>query len=106
MNNINYDIDNLINVPEDKLTETIVPIINILIKERQFSEKFLFKFINSIDPYICLKYQKELTLEFCFDNLYNKIKPDGFICFNDIIDYFKHKYTAEEIRHYFITRKN
>ena len=101
-----YDIDTLMQIPEDELTEDIIPIINILIKKRQFSEKFLFKFIDAIDPYICLKYQKNLSINFCFDNLYNKMKPDGFICFNDITDYFQNKYTLDEIRHYFITRKN
>ena len=106
MNSSYYDIDTLIQIPEDKLTEDIIPIINILIKKRQFSEKFLFKFIDAIDPYTCLKYQKDLSIGFCFDNLYNKMKPDGFICFNDISDYFQNKYTLDEIRHYFITRKN
>jgi len=84
----NYNIDDFMQIPENELTERIIPIINILIKKRQFSEKFLFKFIDAIDPYICLKYQKGLTPNFCFDNLYNKEKPDGFICFNDILDYF------------------
>ena len=101
-----YDIDTLMQIPEDELTEDIIPIINILIKKRQFSEKCLFKFIDAIDPYTCLKYQKDLSIGFCFDNLYNKMKPDGFICFNDITDYFQNKYTLDEIRHYFITRKN
>ena len=104
MNKTYYDIDSLINVPENELKKDIIPIINILIKKRQFSENFLFEFIDVIEPYICLKYQKGLSPTFCFDNLYSRNKSDGYICFNDIIDYFKNKYSVEELRDFFIKR--
>ena len=81
--------------------------LNTILKFRQFSEIFLVETINYYDPYICLKYQSNLTPYFCFKYLYNNDNyyfADNWISYNDINKYIadqKNKYTDEEIKFFY-----
>lgn len=86
-------LNDLINLSEEEL---LIPqnrsYINILIKMRQFSESFLIKSINYYDSYECLKWQKNLTPEFCFRYLYDREGTDNWVDFNDVVKYIKRNY--------------
>jgi hypothetical protein len=80
--------------------------INSILKVRQFSEEFLAKTIDYYDPWICLKYQKNLSPYFCFKYLYdNNIGfADNWISYNDVINYISNqekKYTEDEIQFFY-----
>jgi hypothetical protein len=95
--NKNLEID-LLNNP-DKLC-----FMNNLLRDHQFSEDFLIKTIGYYDSWKCLRYQKNLSPEFCFKYLYDNDtdSADDWTDYNDINEYLlKYGYTKEEIQNEF-----
>jgi hypothetical protein len=77
-----------------------------ILKIRQFSEDFLKETLDYYDPWICLKYQKNLSPYFCFRYLYdnNLGFADNWIGYYDIINYLSKqdkKYTSDEIEFFY-----
>ena len=84
--------------------ETLFYLQNLL-RYRQFSEDFLIKYLHYFDSRVCLNFQKNLTPQFCFKYLYDSKtdkKTDDWVCFNDIVWYFRDRYTAEELENSFL----
>jgi len=67
--------------------------MNYYLTKYQFSIDFLIKTIDYYDSWICLKFQLNLTPEFCFKYLYNKKTDsvDNWITYQDIEIYFLKK---------------
>ena len=64
--------------------------IHNLLKDYQFSEKFLVKTIDYYDSWRCLRTQHNLSPYFCFRYLYDNPNDsaDDWTDYNDIIRYF------------------
>ena len=79
--------------------------LNSLLYKYQFSEAFLIRNRDYYDSWHCLKSQKELTPNFCFKYLYdnNTDSSDNWTDFYDIYNYFKEKYTFEELYEIYIS---
>jgi hypothetical protein len=86
-------LNDLINIEEENL---LLPqyrgYINTLLKFRQFSESFLIKSNQYYDGTECLKWQKNLSPEFCFRYLYDKDDGDQWVDFNAVVKYINKYY--------------
>ena len=80
--------NDLIQIKEEEL---LLPenrgYINTLLKFRQFSESFLIQSIEYYDGCECLKWQKNLSPDFCFRYLYDKDDGDRWVDYNNIVNY-------------------
>lgn len=92
------------NIPETDIlnNEKLLPILNSLLRIRQFSEEFLSKTPEYYDSWICLKTQKNLSPYFCFRYLYDNDtdSADNWTDFSEIVDYLNKQdkiYSKEEI---------
>ena len=79
--------------------------MNNLLKIHQFSEEFLIKTIGYYDSWKCLRYQNNLSPEFCFKYLYDN-QTDSMDSWTDYIEIeeylLKRGYTKEQIKEAFI----
>lgn len=66
-------------------------LIDYYLMNYQFSEEFLIKYIDYIDKFKCLKYQKYLSKEFVMKYLYDKPSTDSenWVSIDDVNNYFK-----------------
>ncbi len=92
------------DISENEILNNInlLRITESLLRIRQFSEDFLIKTIEYYDSWKCLKYQKNLSPDFCFKYLYdnNTDSADNWTDYNEIINYLQlqdKKYSNEEI---------
>ena len=79
-------------------------LMNNLLAKHQFSEDFLIKTIGYYDSWKCLRYQNNLSPEFCFKYLYDNDtdSADDWTDYNDIKEYLlKRGYTEEQIKQSF-----
>lgn len=69
--------------------------MNNYLKTYQFNEIFLIASRKYYDGKICIMTQKNLSFLFTIEYLYNSIydKSTSRVYFDDIVCYFKHKYT-------------
>jgi hypothetical protein len=78
--------------------------MNNLLSKYQFSQEFLIKTVGYYDSWKCLRYQNNLSPEFCFRYLYDNDtdSADDWTDYNDIKEYLlKRGYTEEQIKQSF-----
>ncbi len=78
--------------------------MNNLLSKYQFSQEFLIKTVAYYDSWKCLRYQNNLSPEFCFKYLYDNDtdSADDWTDYNDINEYLlKRGYTEEQIKQSF-----
>ena len=78
--------------------------MNNLLSKYQFSQEFLIKTVGYYDSWKCLRYQNNLSPEFCFKYLYDNDtdSADDWTDYNDIKEYLlKRGYTEEQIKQSF-----
>jgi hypothetical protein len=65
-------------------------LIDYYLREHQFSEEFLIKYIDYINEFKCLKYQKNLSKDFVMKYLYDKPSnsSDNWVSIDDVNNYF------------------
>ena len=78
--------------------------MNSLLSKHQFSEEFLIKTIGYYDSWKCLRWQNNLSPEFCFKYLYDNDTDSSsdWTDYNEVKEYLlKRDYTEEQIREEF-----
>ena len=83
MSNINVQLEKELLDNPDKLSW-----MHNLLSQHQFSEDFLIKTICYYDSWKCLRWQKNLSPEFCFKYLYDNDtdSADNWTDYNKIVD--------------------
>lgn len=85
-------------------TELDLRFMNTHLRNRQFSEEFLAENIGWYDSWKCLRFQKNLSPDFCFRYLYDNDtdSADNWTDYNDVEQYLlKYGHTKEEIHEAF-----
>jgi hypothetical protein len=76
---------------------------NILLKKYQFNEIFLIKTRKYYNYDVCMRTQKNISLLFCFEYLYDSDFDNltSKCDINDIIKYFGNKYSKKYLSYYY-----
>lgn len=96
MDNYNLQLLTLLNTSEDDLinNDSYKFYLKYLIRERQFSEKFLIHTYTLYESSECLTYQYNLTPYFCFKYLLNNPNDSAeeSVSIYDILRYIANRY--------------
>ncbi len=97
-----------LNMSEDEIlnSQSHIAYMDLIIRTKQLSEKFLAQTIGYYNSWTCLKHQRNLTPYFCFRYLYcNETDSKcNWTDYNDVIRYLEKqdtRYTQDEIKQAF-----